>query len=96
VLDTNIVVPLAVDRCRVIFDLYFTADKDADYIRDSVAVTHEVQTEDVGVCEEVQRNLNGRSYQAGRFSVKRENGGYYFHQLLARRLQSFSQASGGR
>ena len=96
VLDTNIVVPLAVDRCRVIFDLYFTADKDANYIRDSVAVTHEVQTEDVGVCEEVQRNLNGRSYQAGRFSVKRENGGYYFHQLLARRLQSFSQASGGR
>ena len=67
-----------------------------DYIRESVAVTHEVQTEDVGVCEEVQRNLNGRSYQAGRFSVKRENGGYYFHQMLARRLQSFSQASGGR
>jgi choline monooxygenase len=86
-LDTNIVVPLAVDRCRVVFDLYFVADTPADFIRDSLAVTDQVQVEDVGVCEEVQRNLNSRSYTTGRFSVKRENGGYYFHQLLGRALQ---------
>ena len=39
------------------------------------------------MCEEVQRGLNSRSYTTGRFSVKRENGGYYFHQLLGRALQ---------
>jgi choline monooxygenase len=87
VLDTNIVVPLAVDRCRVIFDLYFLADAAADFIRDSLVVTDQVQTEDVGVCEEVQRNLHSRSYATGRYSVKRENGGHYFHQMLARSLQ---------
>ena len=43
-----------------------------------------MQLEDVGVCEEVQRGLGSRSYSTGRFSVKRENGGYHFHQLLGR------------
>ena len=46
----------------------------------------QVQVEDVGVCEEVQRDLNSRSYTTGRFSVKRENGGYHFHQMLGTAL----------
>ena len=49
----------------------------------------QVQAEDIGVCEEVQRGLNSRSYTTGRFSVKREIGGYYFHQLLGRRLREW-------
>ena len=47
----------------------------------------QVQLEDMGVCAEVQRGLQSRSYDTGRFSVKRESGGYHFHQLLARRLR---------
>jgi choline monooxygenase len=46
-----------------------------------------VQIEDVGICEEVQRGLNSRSYTVGRFSVKREAGGYHFHRMLAERLR---------
>ena len=88
VMDTNLVVPLGVDRCRVIFDFYFAAGTDESFIQDSLNVADQVQDEDMGVCEDVQRNLNTRSYSTGRFSVKRENGGYYFHQLLARALQS--------
>jgi choline monooxygenase len=95
VMDTNLVLPLGVDRCRVVFDFYFAAGTDAGFIRDSLAVADQVQAEDVGICEEVQRGLNSRSYTTGRFSVKREVGGYHFHQLLGRRLQAF-EASGGR
>jgi choline monooxygenase len=91
VLDTNIIVPLAVDRCRVIFDLYFKADADPEFVRESLLVTDQVQTEDVGVCEEVQRNLNSRNYQTGRYSVKRENGEHYFHTLVAKALQRFGE-----
>ena len=87
VLDTNIVVPLAVDRCRVLFDLYFLPEAPAEFVRDSLVTTDEVQREDVGVCEEVQRNLTGRSFATGRYSVKRENGQHYFHQLLGLALQ---------
>ncbi len=87
VMDTNLVLPLSVDRCRVIFDLYFAPGTDDAFIRDSLAVADQVQAEDTGVCETVQHNLNTRSYTTGRFSVKRENGGYYFHQMLGRALQ---------
>ncbi|HEX3151625.1 MAG TPA: SRPBCC family protein [Gemmataceae bacterium] len=86
VMDTNVVLPLAPDRCRVIFDYYFAAGTPDDFIDQSVTVAHQVQIEDVGICEEVQRGLNSRSYTVGRFSVKREAGGYHFHRLLAERL----------
>ena len=59
----------------------------AGYIEQSIAVAHQVQLEDMGVCDEVQRGLKSRTYNTGRFSVKRESGGYYFHQLLARHLR---------
>ncbi|MBA2226214.1 aromatic ring-hydroxylating oxygenase subunit alpha [Thermogemmata fonticola] len=87
VMDCNIVVPLGVERCRVLFDLYFAEGTPPDFIAESLAVTEQVQREDMEVCEEVQRNLHSRSYRYGRFSVERENGGYYFHQLLGRALQ---------
>ena len=91
VMDTNWVIPLGPDRCRVIFDFYF-ADIESEQAKrfnaESIAVAHQVQLEDWGVCEEVQRGLKSRSYDTGRFSVKRESGGYFFHQLLARTLRA--------
>ncbi|MCS6863792.1 MAG: SRPBCC family protein [Gemmataceae bacterium] len=92
VMDTNWVLPLGVDRCRVIFDFYFAENLPDDFRQQSIAVAEQVQAEDIGVCEEVQRNLHSRSYTTGRFSVKRENGGYHFHQLLGRQLQAPTQA----
>ncbi|MDE3149368.1 MAG: AAA family ATPase, partial [Acidobacteriota bacterium] len=38
--------------------------------------------EDIRICENVQRGLNSRSYNQGRFSVKRENGVHHFHLLV--------------
>jgi choline monooxygenase len=88
VMDSNLVLPLSVDRCRVIFDFFFAEGTSEDFMRESVIVAEQVQAEDIGVCEEVQRNLNSRSYATGRYSVKRENGGYYFHQMLGRAIQA--------
>ena len=88
VMDTNLVLPLGVDRCRVVFDFYFAATVSDDFKQQSVEVAERVQAEDIGVCEEVQRNLSSRSYRAGRFSVKRENGGHHFHTMLGRVLQA--------
>jgi choline monooxygenase len=90
VMDTNLVLPLGPDRCRVIFDFYFARTEGAEaqkFIADSIEIAHQVQLEDMGVCDEVQRGLKSRSYDTGRFSVKRESGGYHFHQLLARQLR---------
>lgn len=86
VMDTNLVLPLGPDRCKVIFDYFFAEGTAEDFIEQSVSVAHQVQIEDVGICQEVQHGLNSRSYTEGRFSVKREAGGYHFHQMLAGRL----------
>ena len=86
VMDTNLVLPMGPDRCRVLFDFYFADTASVasrQFIADSIAVAHQVQLEDMAVCAEVQRGLRSRSYDTGRFSVKRESGGYHFHQLLA-------------
>jgi choline monooxygenase len=88
-MDTNLVLPLGPERCRVIFDFWFADTKGAaaeKFMRDSMDVAHQVQLEDMGICEEVQRGLGSRSYDTGRFSVRREAGGYHFHQLLSQYL----------
>jgi choline monooxygenase len=96
VLDTNLVLPLGVDRCRVVFDFFFAESLSDDFKWQSIDVAEQVQAEDIGVCEEVQRNLHSRSYTSGRFSVKRENGGHYFHMMLGKILQARSQETGDR
>jgi choline monooxygenase len=89
IMDTNLVLPLGPDRCQVIFDFYFT-DTEGEAaqarIEQSIAVAHQVQLEDESVCLDVQRGLHSHSYDTGRFSVKREAGGYHFHQLVGRRV----------
>jgi choline monooxygenase len=83
-LDTNLVLPLSIDSCRVIFDFYFAeiGEGAAEYNHKSIAVSHRVQEEDVDICEAVQRGLHSRAYQAGRLSVRREAGEHLFHRLL--------------
>jgi choline monooxygenase len=88
IMDTNLVLPLGPDRCRVVFDFYFAEGTAEDFVAKSIDVAEQVQQEDVTICEEVQRGLGSRSFSTGRFSVRRENGGYHFHQLLARSLKT--------
>ena len=91
VMDTNVVLPLGPERCRVLIDFYF-ADLEGDgarrFAQESVELGHRIQLEDVGVCEDVQKGLGSRSYRTGRFSVRREVAIHHFHRLLASRLQA--------
>lgn len=87
VMDTNLVLPIAPDLTRVIFDFYFDESKLAS-AAESIAISDLVQREDVGVCEAVQRGLGSRAYRAGRLSVRREAGEHLFHRLLARDLRT--------
>ena len=89
-MDTNLVLPIDVDHCRVIFDFYFSDVSEArrEYNEQSVAVGARVQDEDLGICEAVQRGLKSRAYGAGRLSVRREAGEHLFHRLLAADLKA--------
>jgi choline monooxygenase len=94
-LDTNLVLPLSVDRCEVIFDFYFgdTSEDNMAYVRESMGVSEIVQQEDIVICDGVQRGLGSRAYQAGRLSVRREAGEHLFHRLLAADLKDSRAAT---
>ena len=63
-------------------------DQAREKIKESVAVSHQIQQEDIDICEEVQRGLNSRSFDTGRYSVRREAAVHAFHRLLARHLRA--------
>jgi choline monooxygenase len=84
VMDTNLVLPLGVNQCAVIFDYYF-ADLNSvhdQHYQNSIKVSEKVQDEDMAICDSVQRGLASRAYVAGRLSVRREAGEHLFHRLL--------------
>jgi len=85
-LQTNRVVPLGVDRCRVDFDYYYptdAADAAEQHRREKdQEFSDEVQAEDAAICAAVQRGLASGSYETGRLCPKREAGVKHFHDLL--------------
>jgi choline monooxygenase len=83
-MDTNLVIPRAVDKTEVIFDFYFPDISAAarERNRQSIEVGQRIQDEDVAICKSVQRGLGSRAYHAGRLSVRREAGEHLFHRLL--------------
>ena len=84
-ISTNLIVPLSHDKTLTIFEWFFH-DPDSKNVRErvkkAVAFSDEVQQEDIGLCESVQRGLRSSTYDRGRYSVKRENGVHHFHMLL--------------
>lgn len=86
-LQTNRVVPLGPDRCRVDFE-YFYDDLDsaasAGRVEEDVRSSDEIQQEDIEICEDVHQRLASHVYDRGRFSVKRESGVHHFHSRLRR------------
>jgi choline monooxygenase len=84
VMDTNLVIPRGVDNAEVVFDYYFSdvSSQAKEKNLASIAVSEQIQAEDVAICESVQRGLNSRAYATGRLSVRRESGEHLFHKLL--------------
>jgi choline monooxygenase len=82
--SVNIVLPLEAERSLAIFEWYLPEkDHGAAAAKASVEFSDQIQNEDVGICEAVQKNLRSRSYSRGRFSVKQEKGVHAFHRMYA-------------
>ncbi len=80
-MQTNRVVPLGLDRCRIEFDYYYHGDGAARSVRDQ-DFSDEIQQEDIDICELVQQGLSSGGYRSGRLSPKRESGVWHFQNLL--------------
>src|SRR5262249_30714420 len=90
VAQTNLIVPLGPEKTLTIFDFFYGGESktSAAVRKKNIAYSDEIQREDIGICQTVQRNLHSRVYDTGRFSAKRENGVYHFHCLLRDALAS--------
>ena len=81
-LQTNRVVPLAPQRCRVVFDYYAAAEVADDAVAADRRFSDGVQREDQEICEAVQRGLASGSYHDGPLNPQREAALAHFHALL--------------
>lgn len=91
-LSSNIILPAGHDQTLTIFE-WFTyphEGKQKEVSPETVAFSDEIQQEDIRICENVQKGLASRTYDRGRYSAKRENGVYHFHQLLTEFLDGVS------
>lgn len=87
-LSLNIVLPIEPERTVAIFEWYLPEkDHAAPAAKASVEFSHQIQIEDVAICETVQKNLRSRSYSRGRYSVKQEKGVHSFHRMYADVMQ---------
>jgi choline monooxygenase len=84
--STNLIVPLGHDRTRTVFEWFFCDPESArvkSEIAQTISFSDEIQSEDVEICEAVQRGLQSSTYVSGRYSPVRENGVHHFHGLYA-------------
>lgn len=91
-LQTNIIEPVGHDKCRVIFDFYYTDPQKAlesGLIESDMNYSAEIQREDIEICEQVQLGLASDAYDKGRFSVERELGVWHFQSLIKRNLATY-------
>jgi len=90
-LQLNLVLPVAHDRCRVLFDYYYDdvqSDRARAIISEDIESAHRTQLEDISICEHVQRGLASSAYDRGRFSVELEGGVHHFQNLVRMALSA--------
>src|SRR6266852_2501741 len=80
-LSINVVVPLAVDRTRIVYRSWVLDPSRRG--RGAGGALDRVELEDEAVVEQVQRGVRSRLYDRGRYSPSREAGVHHFHRLLA-------------
>jgi len=89
-LDTNRVIPLGPDRCRILYEFFFleTEGEDAQsFIQASIEQAAVTQREDIAICESVQLGLSSKGYDRGRYAPRVEMGEHHFHRMLAAGLR---------
>ncbi|MGM0586966.1 MAG: aromatic ring-hydroxylating oxygenase subunit alpha [Bacteroidota bacterium] len=91
-LQMNIVEPVDAGHCRIHFDYYYD-DVDSpgreEAIQEDLGYSEQIQQEDIEICEYVQKGLESNGYDKGRYSAKREQGVYHFHNLIRGQFKTY-------
>jgi choline monooxygenase len=85
-LSINIIRPLAKDLTKVSFITYVSDPSKLD--KGAGSGLDRVEREDEAIVEQVQKGVQSRFYNRGRYSPKRERGVHHFHSLLTKFLNA--------
>jgi choline monooxygenase len=88
--STNLILPITHERTLTVFEWFFLDPEKpgvSEEVRRTVEFSDEIQLQDIAICEAVQKGLKSRTYDRGRYSVRRENGVHHFHSLYARSMR---------
>ncbi|MBI2602878.1 MAG: aromatic ring-hydroxylating dioxygenase subunit alpha [Deltaproteobacteria bacterium] len=80
--STNIIRPLSPTRTLVTYEFFVHPEMEAKQTEEIVGLIHQVQLEDVTICESVQRGLASGRYPGGRLVMSKENGIRHFQSLV--------------
>lgn len=79
-LSVNLVIPLAVDRTRIVYHGYVW---DRSKLGEGAGGDlDKVETEDQDIVEATQRGVRSGAYDRGRYSPNRETGVHHFHRII--------------
>ncbi len=79
-LSVNLVVPLSVDRTRIVYQGY--VGDESMLGKGAGADLDKVEEEDQEVVEATHRGVSSDSYERGRYSPTKETGVHHFHRML--------------
>lgn len=85
-LSVNVVKPIEKDLTRVSYLTYVSDESRLN--KGAGADLETVEFEDQAVVESVQKGINSRFYNRGRYSPTREKGTHHFHRLIAEFMNS--------
>lgn len=85
-LSVNIVKPIEKDLTKVSYLTYISDESKLN--KGAGADLETVEFEDQAVVESVQKGINSRFYDCGRYSPTREKGTHHFHRLIAEFMNS--------
>jgi choline monooxygenase len=80
-LSVNVVKPISINESKISFYTYIW--KEEKFNTGAGSGLDEVEHEDEEVVENVQRGIQSRFYEHGRYSVTREQGTHHFHRIIA-------------
>ena len=79
-LSVNLVVPLSVDRTRIVYQGY--VGDESMLGKGAGADLDKVEEEDQEIVEATHRGVSSDSYERGRYSPTKETGVHHFHRML--------------
>jgi len=80
-LQTNRVIPVDINSCKVEFDFYYAPGVEFR-AQEDIEFSNQVQEEDRLICEHVQKGLTSGVYKPGRLSPSREEGVWHWQNIL--------------